>query len=80
MSLFTKLQDSVLGLKGQTPSIRDGAKNTSTLHNLSSITDSPDILAQESRLSLKGQKPSYNYLDNLPEKGIKDQARDLTGK
>jgi hypothetical protein len=79
MSLFTKLKDSVLGLKGQTPSIRDGAKNTSTLHYKSSITDSPDILARESQLSLKGKKPENNYLDNLPEKGIKDRARDITG-
>jgi len=79
MSLFTKLKDSVLGLKGVTPSIRDGAKNTSTLHYNSSITDKPDILARESQLSLKGKKPDNNYLDNLPEKGIKDRARDITG-
>lgn len=78
MSLFTKLKDSVLGLKGQTPSIRDGAKNTSTLHYKSSITDNPDILARESQLSLKGKKPENNYLDNLPEKGIRDRARDIT--
>ena len=79
MSLFTKLKDSVLGLKGQTPSIRDGAKNTSTLHYRSSITDNPDILARESQLSLKGETPKDNYLDNLPEKGIRDRARDITG-
>lgn len=79
MSLLTKLKESVLGLKGQTPLTRDGAKNTSTLHYNSSITDEPDILAKESRLSLKGKKPANNYLDNLPEKGIKDRARDITG-
>ena len=79
MSLFTKLKDSVLGLKGQTPSIRDGAKNTSTLHYRSSISDNPDILARESQLSLRGEKPKDNYLDNLPEKGIRDRARDITG-
>ena len=79
MSLKQKLKDSVHGLKGQTPSTRDGAKNTSTLHFQSSINDNPDILAQQSKLSLKGKKPENNYLDNLPEKGIKDRARDITG-
>lgn len=79
MSLLTKVKESVLGLKGQTPSVRDGAKKTSTLHFNSSITDSPDILAGESKLSLKGKKPSTNYLDNLPEKGIRDNVVDLTG-
>jgi hypothetical protein len=79
MSLKEKLKNSVYGLKGQTPTKRDGAKSTSTLHNNSSITDNPDILARESSLSLKGQKPAYNYMDNLPEKGIKSNAQDLTG-
>ena len=66
-------------MKGVTPSQRAGAKPTSTLHFNSSITDEPDILAQQSKLSLKGKKPENNYLDNLPEKGIKDRARDITG-
>ena len=83
MSLKQKLKDSVHGLKGQTPSTRDGAKNTSTLHFQSSITDNPDILAQQSKLSLKGKKPSYNYMDNLPEKSVDGSVRanatDLTG-
>jgi hypothetical protein len=79
MSLLTKVKESVLGLKGQTPSVRDGAKGTSTLHYNSSITDEPDILAAQSKLSLRGQKPSNNYLDNLPEKGIRDNVIDLTG-
>ena len=78
MSLFTKLKDSVLGLKGTTPDKRSGAQKTSTLHYQSSIVDSPDILAQQSQLSLRGQKPANNYLDNLPEKGIRDRGRDLT--
>jgi hypothetical protein len=30
-------------------------------------------------LSLKGLKPSNNYLDNLPEKGIRTRAVDGTG-
>lgn len=79
MSLLSKVKESVLGLKGVTPSQRAGAKATSTLHFNSSITDEPDILAQQSKLSLKGKKPENNYLDNLPEKGIKDRARDITG-
>lgn len=78
MSLFTKLKDSVLGLKGVTPEKRAGAQKTSTLHFQSSITDNPDILAGQSELSLKGGKPANNYLDNLPEKGISDRARDIT--
>ena len=83
MSLKAKLKDSVHGLKGLTPETRDGAKNTSTLHYNSSITDNPDILAGQSELSLKGEKPSYNYMDNLPEKAvdgsIRANATDLTG-
>lgn len=79
MSLLSKVKESVLGLKGVSPSQRDGAKATSTLHYNSSITDNPDILAQQSKLSLKGKKPNNNYMDNLPEKGIKDRARDITG-
>tara|TARA_R100001509_G_scaffold164207_2_gene140982 strand:- start:439 stop:678 length:240 start_codon:yes stop_codon:yes gene_type:complete len=79
MSLLSKVKESVLGLKGVTPTKRDGAKGTSTLHFKSSITDNPDILAQQSNLSLKGLKPDSNYMDNLPEKGIKDRARDITG-
>tara|TARA_B100000963_G_scaffold59168_1_gene47184 strand:+ start:188 stop:451 length:264 start_codon:yes stop_codon:yes gene_type:complete len=79
MSLKNKLKDSILGLKGVTPEKRDGAKTTSTLHFNSSITDNPDIIAGQSNLSLKGKKPANNYLDNLPEKGIRDNVVDLTG-
>jgi len=78
MSLITKIKDSVLGLKGSTPDKRDGAQKTSTLHFQSSITDNPDILAGQSELSLKGKKPSDNYLDNLPEQGISARAQDRT--
>ncbi len=67
------------GLKGVNPEQRAGAKKTSTLHYNSSITDNPDILAQASSLSLKGKKPANNYLDNLPEKGVRDNVIDLTG-
>jgi len=78
MSLINKLTDSVLGLKGSTPEKRKGAQKTSTLHFQSSITDNPDILAGQSELSLKGKIPTTNYLDNLPERGMKDRAADLT--
>ena len=78
MSLINKLSDSVLGLKGSTPDKRKGAQKTSTLHYQSSITDNPDILAGQSELSLRGKTPASNYLDNLPEKGIKNRASDLT--
>ena len=78
MSLINKLTDSVLGLKGSTPDKRKGAQKTSTLHFQSSITDNPDILAGQSELSLKGKKPTSNYLDNLPEKGVSSRASDLT--
>jgi len=79
MSLLSKVKESVLGLKGQTPSKRAGALKTSTLHFKSSITDDPDILAGQSELSLKGKKPANNYINNLPEKGINSRAADNTG-
>ena len=78
MSILKTLKDSSLGLKGSTPNKRDGAQKTSTLHFQSSITDNPDILAGQSELSLKGKKPTNNYLDNLPEKEIADRASDMT--
>jgi hypothetical protein len=66
MSLITKLKESELSLQGTTPSTRDGAKNTSTLHSLSSLTDKPEILKQPSVLDLDGKTPS-KYLDNPPK-------------
>lgn len=79
MSLLSKVKESALSLKGQTPTQRAGALKTSSLHYNSSITDNPDILAQQSRLSLKGKKPANNYIDNLPEKGVNARAVDGTG-
>ena len=55
MSILKNLTNSVHGLKGETPPVRDAAKKTSTLHYNSSITDKPDILAAQSTLSLKGK-------------------------
>lgn len=66
MSLLTKLKESVLGLQGVTPNVREGAKNTSTLHNQSSLNDNPDILAKPSELDLDGKTPA-KYMDNPPK-------------
>ena len=62
MSLKSKLKDSIHGLKGATPEKRAGAKNTSTLHFNSSITDNPDILAGQSQLSLTQIRMGLGYL------------------
>ena len=56
--LSTQLTGSKLGLKGNTPSSRAGASNTSTIH-------SQDSLAA-SKLDLDGTTP-LKYSDNLPE-------------
>lgn len=56
--LSKQLPESKLGLKGQTPSQRAGALNTSTLH----IKDS----LEASKLDLDGTTPS-KYSDNLPK-------------
>ena len=41
MSLLSKVKESALSLKGQTPTQRAGALKTSSLHYNSSITDNP---------------------------------------
>ena len=41
--LNNQLPNSSLGLQGQTPAIRPGALNTSTLHDQSSINNQPAI-------------------------------------
>lgn len=56
--LSTQLTGSKLSLKGNTPPLRPGASNTSTIH-------SQDSLAA-SNLDLDGTTPS-KYSDNLPE-------------
>lgn len=56
------------GLNGVTPDVRGGALNTSTLHFLSSINDSPDIEQKPSNLDLDGNTPAAGtYRDNAPE-------------
>lgn len=56
------------GLGGVTPDIRDGAQNTSTLHNQSSINNNPAIDPKPSSLDLDGIPPATGtYRDNAPE-------------
>lgn len=64
--LKDQLPESILGLKGNTPATRDGAKKSSTLHNESSINDIPDIEQSPSDLDLNGETPE-KYLDNPPK-------------
>jgi hypothetical protein len=64
--LDNQLPNSILGLQGQTPSQREGAKKTSTLHNQSSINNNPAIEQSPSGLDLDGATPS-KYLDNPPQ-------------
>ena len=64
--LTDQLTNSGLGLKGQTPGIRAGALDTSTLHNQSSINNMPEINRPASRLDLDGKTPA-KYVN--PETG-----------
>ena len=63
--LNNQLPNSILGLQGQTPDQRAGAKKTSTLHNQSSINNQPAIEQSVSGLDLDGTTPD-KYLDNPP--------------
>ena len=56
--LTNQLPGSDLGLKGQTPGIRAGAQETSTLHFQSSINNQPGIEQLPSRLDLDGKTPA----------------------
>ena len=56
--LTDQLQSSNLGLKGQTPGIRPGAQETSTLHYESSINNTPEIDRPASNLDLDGKTPA----------------------
>ena len=66
MGLLDLLPDSLLGLKGLTPKQREGANPKSTLHNTSSINDTPDIAQAPSNLDLDGKRPTA-YMDNPPK-------------
>jgi len=63
--LDNQLPNSTLGLGGVTPPTRAGAKNTSTLHDQSSINNIPAIEQSPSDLDLNGQTPEQ-YVNNLP--------------
>jgi|TARA_B100001778_G_C18399194_1_gene543453 hypothetical protein len=63
--LDNQLPNSELGLQGQTPGIRPGARIDSTLHNQSSLNNQPGINQVPSSLDLNGLTPD-KYLDNPP--------------
>ena len=63
--LDNQLPNSILGLGGQTPGQNPGADPDSTLHNQSSLNNTPPILRPASELDLNGVTPT-KYLDNPP--------------
>ena len=63
--LTDQLPNSVLGLGGQTPGQNPGADPDSTLHNKSSLNNTPPISRPASVLDLNGVTPP-KYLDNPP--------------
>lgn len=70
MALIDSVTQSVLGLKGVTPELREGATQQSKLH----VEDpKPGVQGDEifskdhSVYDLDGKVPSYNYRDNAPE-------------
>lgn len=71
--LNKQLPFSNLGLKGETPNLRPGAKKTSALHFQSSINNNPEVGNQSdypniapSSLDLDGATPD-KYVDNQPQ-------------
>ena len=66
MGLIDKLTESPYGLKGQTPSKLPGADKASTLHNTTSINNTPEGEYPASTLDLNG-KIGAKYVDNLPK-------------
>lgn len=68
MGILKNQIGSVHGLNGQKPDLRDGANPNSTLHNQSSINNSPAIDPKPSILDLDGTPPATGtYRDNAPE-------------
>lgn len=57
MGILQNQIGSEYGLKGATPDLRAGANPTSTLHNQSSINNTPEIEARPSNLDLDGITP-----------------------
>jgi hypothetical protein len=65
MGLLDLLPNSNLGLQGSTPAQIPSANPDSTLHNQSSINNTPVITQIPSTLDLDGATPP-KYLDNPP--------------
>jgi len=63
--LTDQLPNSNLGLGGQTPGQNPGADPESTIHNQSSLNNTPPILRPASELDLNGVTPP-KYSDNPP--------------
>jgi hypothetical protein len=73
MGLLDLLPSSNLGLQGSTPATIPSANPNSTLHNQSSINNTPAIDQSPSALDLDGQIPVVSpsgqglpYMNNLP--------------
>ena len=73
MGLLDLLTTSNLGLQGATPETIPSANPNSTLHNQSSINNTPSIDQSPSSLDLDGQVPVVSptgqglpYMNNLP--------------
>jgi hypothetical protein len=73
MGLIDLLPNSNLGLQGATPVTIASANPNSTLHNQSSINNTPAIDQSPSSLDLDGQVPVVSptgqglpYMNNLP--------------
>lgn len=73
MGLLDLLTTSNLGLQGTTPATIPSANPNSTLHNQSSINNTPAIPQSPSNLDLNGVPPTVSptgqglpYTDNLP--------------
>jgi hypothetical protein len=62
--LETQLENSNLGLRGETPKVATGATTNSELHKESSINNNPEISRPASSLDLDGKTPA-KYLDKL---------------
>ena len=65
--LLANIEKMLLGLKGKTPSLTDGARPGSKLHNTYSINGQPNFARKPSpsNLDLDGNTPG-KYLDNPP--------------
>ena len=65
--LANQLPNSQLGNRGEALPTHPSSNPDSRLHFNSSIADSPTINLPTSQISLRGERPSEIYLENLPE-------------